>query len=201
MIEMIERNKKRIAISVIAIAIIGILVLSSVGLLQMRWEETGEETGSSFIVTITAYKDGVPVEDPTTMSGYTRGDVEIDSFVVTIDWTVTGTNVEWSTLNVAGKLEVDFLNKYDNYINEYTITFNSGEAVSSWTKTLVCGVDLCKAENIVYGGWFLEFRTGLSVTADDTIGNPLSDTVPDLVGTIFIEYSSDLGFEGAGMDY
>ena len=186
---------KNIFLVIIVLGVISIAALSASGLAQMDWTKTGEETGSVFSGTITAYKDGQPVSTPILLGSFTRGEQPIDSLVLDIHWVSTGDSVDWSTFNLDGSVKVGFLNDYDNYLTEYSTTFTSVEHTGDWSKILVLGTDICKPNNILSGGWLLKFEVTLTGSVEDTIGQTLSDTV-HFAGTTTISYISDYSLDG-----
>jgi len=197
----IRRDDKRLPLGIIIIVVIVIAALSASKPVQMDWTETGEETGTAFSAMITAYNDGEPVGEPIVMAGYERGGLPIDSFVIAVTWTSTGTgDIDWSTFSLTGSFKVSFLNEYDNYIKEYETSITSFEPSATWSKTLVLGTDICKIENMVYGGWFLEFRGSMTGTVDTIAGLPLSDTITLPPGTVFVDYTTEFNLSG-GWDY
>ena len=175
---------------------IGVVAISITKPIQMEWTETGAETGTALSMTITAYKDGSPVGEPLILAGFERGGLEIDSFVVVVSWNSTGSaNIDWSTFDLTGSMRVSYLNKYDKYIKEYETSITSAEPSSTWTKTLVLGTDVCKMENFIYGGWFLEWTGSITGTVDTTEGVPLTDTFTLPTGTVWIEYVTEYKLE------
>ena len=193
----------------IGLAVMAMLLITVVATQTLAVVKTGDaeldKANCSVAMAITGYKDGEPVAIPLANSPFTINNVEVDQIGISINWIVQGSGIDWSTFALSGKLEVDYLNAYDNWINEYTVSFGGTEKSGSYSKILTLGTDICKAENVVYGGWFLSIKAPMTVTADDEIGIPLSAEVLDpngaiLAGTVNVVWNSALGAEG-GWDW
>lgn len=184
---------------VMVVLIIVLLVVGAFALtkdIEFEWTKTGENTGSDFSASIVAYNNGVPVSEPVVMGSFTRSGAMVDSFVVTITWHGSGSGVDWATFGLLGSFRVSYLNEYDNYMSEFDATFSGLNVDGSWTKTLVLGTDVCKMENILYGGWFLEFRATLDASVEDVAtGTVLTDSV-SFAGTVNILFDSEFNLDG-----
>lgn len=198
----ISRNRKNIFLGIMVIAILGVVVLSASGIVQMRWEETGSETGTTVSITITGYKDGQPVTENPIYSSYMRGGVEIDSFVVVVNWVSTGTgDVVWSTFSLNGSFKVEqliFIGGNPRYVTRagpYII--GSTIPSSTWTKTLVLGTDVCTSATMVDDAWLLRFSGSVTGSIDELGGVTLSDTFTFPMGSVTIDFL----LVGADTDY
>lgn len=194
-----KTGKFNLLLVAVIIGIVGISAFSINAIAQMDWSKTGEETGSNYTGSITAYKDGEPISEPILMGAFARSGTPIDSLVLKIGWVSTGESLDWSTFNLEGTVRVSRLwddgEHNPRYVSTYSTTFTSGVETGDWTKTLVLGTDICKASTIQDGGWILKFEVWLEATVQDTLGQPLTETV-HFAGTATIDYTSDFGLTG-----
>lgn len=194
-----KTGKFNLLLVAVIIGIVGISAFSINAIAQMDWTQTGEETGSNFNGSITAYKDGEPVSAPILMGAFARAGDPLDSLVVKVGWVSTGDSVDWSTFDLEGTLLVTRLwddgEHNPRYVTSYTTTFTSGVETSEWTKTLVLGSDICNANTIQDGGWILQFKVTIVATVQDTIGQTLTDNI-EFHGSATIDYTSDFGITG-----
>lgn len=193
-------KRKRNKLIGLSIVILFALVLVMPGV--FAFSKSGEwvfssEASTLATVTVTGLdENGDVVPLPVGFSAFKVGEVYISSLKVDVSWISTGRGVQWDTFNFDGEIRFSYLNAYDHWIEESSYPVISTDKEGLATHTFVLGTDICKAENILYGGWFIEGKFTGSATITDDLGNVLTAYLPALAGTMNVVWDADFGLGG-----
>lgn len=117
------------------------------------------------------YNDGQPVSTPFQLIN--EGGQEIDSVAVTVTWSISGDNVDWTTLQLTGAVIVYISGggEQDSQLTRQDFTSSDQQG----SKTLTFALETLFA-HYSSGDYTLRFHGLLTVSAKDLAGNDISDS-------------------------
>jgi len=178
------------------LVLICLMLTSPAAFSSQQQLDFNSSSNSNIRMRVIGYDNGSPVTVPLIKNApfLTHG-VNIDEIRIVMNWTGTGTNVQWSTFSMSGAIAVNQTGEEPgSMFLRYSTTLAKTSPNSSYVVSLKLGTDICKAADIIAGAWYFQFKILASATILDTLGHSLTRTATPLIGWLEITYSSSFGF-------
>jgi len=228
-----QNRTKLYAIFVIVAIVGGYVVLSQGGYLNANvTTDLGSDSQCSYAYEIVGIDENgdtvqIPVDTNPLQSGFSIGGIAAVKLGIGVEWTVTGTGVDWSTLVVSGTVEISIVTGVntdgDNtggdvvgliYADVMILTFSDTNLTGVWQEILELGSDLADSsdsridgsvvsddtDTYLGEGWYYKFDCKMTATVTDVIGDSLSESITVGVFGVWIQYDSELGLSGKILD-
>lgn len=192
-------------VAIIAVSLI--LSLIPIGVAE-RGTDTTQFENSDATATYTAaivLLDGTTEVFQTPFS-LTYNGVAVTSLRIDVTYSVTGQNMDWTTLAISGNVHATYSNVYDRtpILFDTAISITEAPVSGSWSKTYsldeLC-TDVTVSATSPSNSWFFMFDITLSASANDdrgnaisaSLANPLSASIyiVEQLGTLYITGSLD----------
>lgn len=199
-----NRNRMGAIVIVLLIGVIVYMYLPSTMEKTVETDYGTDDAQSSYTVAVQFYDtDGNLVDVPMMQSSFKIGEVEVAEILVTLTWSSVGVNINWATFTLEGYITwfaVDYYGgQYLEANNDYTDTRPDGDI----TVRYVLGTDLCLPGHQVGGPagdehWYMRLDIVGDAVVYDVDSNYLSDSLPELTGTVHVYPYEPSSFEITG---